>query len=384
MDITPVAKIYNDFPTKFGLPRQSGMSEHLVSKIVMEKQYQNFEAFRGIEEFEYLWLLWEFEPMGKREWSPTVRPPKLGGNIRKGVFATRSPNRPNPIGLTKVRLLSVEQSETDGPVLYVAGADLMSGTAIFDIKPYLPFADSAPDAAAGDYGPENQTILSVEIPPQIEKLFGEEQLVAARTGIERVAFGVIGQLSALAGRDAGEFVGNACDTVAFLILPAFELIEIGPAVVVDRVFLIEVVLVEKRLLDRAGFTFLLNLKHCVCETDGKGDVCTALDIIVRLCSESDELLLVGTDTALRSNGKPVGNTAHGPFASSGEIYGSRGSRLCGEGYFGRVERDARCSEFFFLLARGEHCECCECSNCQDFGEFHNVIVLCLFVVFRLL
>ncbi len=183
MDITPVAKIYNDFPTKFGLPRQSGMSEHLVSKIVMEKQYQNPEAFRGIEEFEYLWLLWEFEPMGKREWSPTVRPPKLGGNIRKGVFATRSPNRPNPIGLTKVRLLSVEQSETDGTVLIVAGADLMSGTAIFDIKPYLPFADSAPNAAAGDYGPDRQTILSVEIPPQIEKLFGEEQLIALKEAL---------------------------------------------------------------------------------------------------------------------------------------------------------------------------------------------------------
>lgn len=183
MNISPVARIYNDFPTKFGLPRQSGMSEHLVSKIIMEKQYRNPEAFRGIEEFEYLWLLWEFEPMGKREWSPTVRPPKLGGNIRKGVFATRSPNRPNPIGLTKVKLLSVDLSDPDGPVLTVAGADLMSGTVIYDIKPYLPFADSAPNAAAGDYGPDKQTILSVEIPPHIAGSFSEEQLVTLKEAL---------------------------------------------------------------------------------------------------------------------------------------------------------------------------------------------------------
>ena len=157
MNCKPIARIYNDFPTKFGLPRQSGMAEHLISKIIMEKEYQAPEAFRGIEEFEFLWLLWEFEPMGKRTWSPTVRPPKLGGNKRMGVFATRSPNRPNPIGLTRVRLLGVEQTESDGTVLTVSGADLMSGTAILDIKPYLPFADSAPKAAAGDYGPDRQT-----------------------------------------------------------------------------------------------------------------------------------------------------------------------------------------------------------------------------------
>ena len=145
----PIAHIYNDFPTKFGLPRQSGMSENLISRIIMEKEYRNPDAFRGIEEFEYLWLIWLFEPMGKREWSPTVRPPKLGGNKRMGVFATRSPNRPNPIGLTRVRLISLEQTAADGPVLTVAGADLMSGTEILDIKPYLPFADSVSDAATG-------------------------------------------------------------------------------------------------------------------------------------------------------------------------------------------------------------------------------------------
>ena len=178
MNCEPIARIYNDFPTKFGLPRQSGMAEHLISKIIMEPEYRNPDAFRGIEDFDNLWLLWEFDPMGKREWSPTVRPPKLGGNIRKGVFATRSPNRPNPIGLTRVRLISFKPDGSDGPVLTVAGADLMSGTAILDIKPYLPFADSVPDAVAGAYGPESQQPLTVEIPEDIAKLFTEEQLAA--------------------------------------------------------------------------------------------------------------------------------------------------------------------------------------------------------------
>ena len=184
MNCKSIARIYNDFPTKFGLPRQSGMAEHLVSKIIMEKEYQTPEAFRGIEEFEYLWLLWEFEPMGKRTWSPTVRPPKLGGNKRMGVFATRSPNRPNPIGLTRVRLLGVEQTESDGTVLTVSGADLMSGTAILDVKPYLPFADSAPEAAAGAYGPDRQTKLAVEIPESIQALFSEKQFSALREVLE--------------------------------------------------------------------------------------------------------------------------------------------------------------------------------------------------------
>lgn len=175
MNVKPIAHIENDFPTKFGLPRQSGLSEHLISRIVMEEDYRTAEAFRGIEEFEYLWLIWVFERMGKREWSPTVRPPKLGGNKRMGVFATRSPNRPNPIGLTRVKLLSVDQSAR-GPVLTVAGADLMSGTAILDIKPYLPYADSVPEARTGAYGPDRQTLLTVEIPPQIAALFTDEQL----------------------------------------------------------------------------------------------------------------------------------------------------------------------------------------------------------------
>ncbi|WP_405343390.1 tRNA (N6-threonylcarbamoyladenosine(37)-N6)-methyltransferase TrmO [Ruminococcus sp.] len=181
MEYQPIAYIHNDFPTKFGLPRQSGLSEHLISQIVMEKEYRNPDAFRGIEEFEYLWLIWCFAPMGKRAstkhaWSPTVRPPKLGGNKRMGVFATRSPNRPNPIGLTRVKLLSTELTADQGLVLTVAGADLMDGTAILDIKPYLPYADSVPDAATGNYGPEHQQIMAVTIPDDVAALFREEQL----------------------------------------------------------------------------------------------------------------------------------------------------------------------------------------------------------------
>ena len=176
MEFEPIARIYNDFPTKFGLPRQSGMSEHLLSEIVMEPAYRQPEAFRGIEAFEYLWLIWLFEPMGKRSWSPTVRPPKLGGNKRIGVFATRSPNRPNPIGLTRVKLVSAEPQGEQGIVLTVAGADLMNGTAILDIKPYLPFADSVPGAKGDSYG---QTApLEVVIPPEIGALFDETQLAA--------------------------------------------------------------------------------------------------------------------------------------------------------------------------------------------------------------
>lgn len=180
MELHPIAHIENDFPTKFGLPRQSGMSEHLMSRVVMEEGYRDPEAFRGIEDFEYLWLIWLFEPMGRREWSPTVRPPKLGGNKRMGVFATRSPNRPNPIGLTKVRLVSAEKTPDLGVVLTVAEADLMSGTQILDIKPYLPYADSSPEARTGPYGPARQKMLEVELPADIAVLFSEDQQAALK------------------------------------------------------------------------------------------------------------------------------------------------------------------------------------------------------------
>ncbi len=181
MDFEPIAHLYNDFPTKFGLPRQSGMSEHLLSRVVMETKYRSREAFRGIEDFEYLWLIWVFDAMGKREWSPTVRPPKLGGNKRMGVFATRSPNRPNPIGLTRVKLVSVEESGADAPALIVAGADLMNGTAVLDIKPYLPFADSVPEASNGIYGEREP--LTVSLPGKYNALFSEQQLQTLREAL---------------------------------------------------------------------------------------------------------------------------------------------------------------------------------------------------------
>ena len=158
MEIKPIAHLYNDFPEKFGLPRQSGMAEHLISEIVMEEGYRQPDAFRGIEKFSHLWLIWEFDTMGaaskgeERRWSATVRPPKLGGNERVGVFATRSPNRPNHLGMTVVKLVSYEETAEHGPVLKVSGADLKSGTAIYDIKPYIPYADCVTDASDGFTG----------------------------------------------------------------------------------------------------------------------------------------------------------------------------------------------------------------------------------------
>ncbi|MBQ2811783.1 MAG: tRNA (N6-threonylcarbamoyladenosine(37)-N6)-methyltransferase TrmO [Clostridia bacterium] len=144
-----IAHIKTDFPTKFGLPRQSGLVEEIKGKIVFEEEYRVPEAFRGLEDFSHIWLLWQFSEAVRDNWSPTVRPPLLGGNTRMGVFATRSPFRPNPIGLSCVKLERVELNSSDGPVLYVSGSDLMDGTPIYDIKPYLPYADSIPDAVGG-------------------------------------------------------------------------------------------------------------------------------------------------------------------------------------------------------------------------------------------
>ena len=175
MNMKPIAYIKNDFPTKFGLPRQSGMSEHLISHIFMEPEYRTPEAFRGIEEFDHLWLIWAFEPMGKREWSPTVRPPKLGGNTRMGVFATRSPYRPNALGLSSVKLERIEADEKQGPVLIVSGADLMSGTPIYDVKPYLPFTDSHPEARGGFAADHVDDRLEVVFPPELLKKIPEDK-----------------------------------------------------------------------------------------------------------------------------------------------------------------------------------------------------------------
>lgn len=145
----PIAYIYTDFKTKFGLPRQSGLVKEITGRIVFEKQYSIAEAFKGLEDFSHIWLLWEFSQAKKESWRPTVRPPLLGGNKRMGVFATRSPFRPNSIGLSCVKLERVEYNPDLGTVLYVSGCDLVNGTPIYDIKPYLPYCDSVPDAVGG-------------------------------------------------------------------------------------------------------------------------------------------------------------------------------------------------------------------------------------------
>lgn len=144
-----IARIHTDFSSKFGVPRQSGLIDSLTATVVFEEPYRVTEAVRGLEDFSHIWLLWQFSEAVREDWSPTVRPPMLGGNTRMGVFATRSPFRPNAIGLSCVRLCSVELSPTLGPVLHIAGADLMDGTPIYDIKPYLPYTDCHPEASGG-------------------------------------------------------------------------------------------------------------------------------------------------------------------------------------------------------------------------------------------
>lgn len=157
-----IAHIRTDFPTKFGIPRQSGLAD-FEATIVFEEEYRNAEALRGIEGYSHLWLIWKFSEAERDTWSPTVRPPRLGGNKRVGVFATRSPFRPNPIGLSSVKLLGVEKT-AEGSVLWVSGADLMDGTPIYDIKPYLAFTDSHPDARGGFADEKKQYALKVDFP----------------------------------------------------------------------------------------------------------------------------------------------------------------------------------------------------------------------------
>ena len=149
MEITPIAHIRTDFGSKFGVPRQSGLVPELTARIVFCPKYRNPDALRGLEDFSHLWLIWHFSQVQQEDWSPTVRPPRLGGNTRMGVFATRSPYRPNPLGLSCVRLERIEWHTPEGPVLVVSGADLMDTTPIFDVKPYLAYADSHPDAKGG-------------------------------------------------------------------------------------------------------------------------------------------------------------------------------------------------------------------------------------------
>lgn len=170
-----IAHIYTDFPEKFGIPRQSGLIEELEGKIVFTPEYRNPEALRGIEDFSHIWLLWEFSEAVREDWKPTVRPPLLGGNKRMGVFATRSPFRPNSIGLSSVRLDRTEITEKEGTVLYVKGADLMNGTPIYDIKPYLPYADSHPDAVGGFTETLGERQLEVDFPEELLKKVPEEK-----------------------------------------------------------------------------------------------------------------------------------------------------------------------------------------------------------------
>lgn len=187
----PIAHIENDFPTKFGIPRQSSRVEALKARIVFETEYRNVDACRGLEEFSHIWLIWEFSEAKRTKWSPTVRPPRLGGNIRKGVFATRSPFRPNSIGLSCVKLTKVSLDEPDSPVLYVEGADLMNGTPIFDIKPYIPYADCHPEATGSFSEFSKDYHLNVEFPSQLlEKipLESREALMAVLADDPRPAY----------------------------------------------------------------------------------------------------------------------------------------------------------------------------------------------------
>ena len=173
-----VARIRSDFPEKFGIPRQSGLVPQTRARVVLEPPYDNPDALRGIEGFSHLWLIWLFSESERDGWSPTVRPPRLGGNTRMGVFATRSPFRPNPIGLSSVRLLGMEARPGLGTVLCVAGADLMDGTPIYDIKPYLSFTDSHPDAVDGFAGERYAYALTVEFPEEWLSMIPEEKRAA--------------------------------------------------------------------------------------------------------------------------------------------------------------------------------------------------------------
>ena len=172
--IKPIAYIKSDFETKFGIPRQAGIVEGLRARIVFEEEYRNEDAFRGITEYSHIWLIWQFSENTDRKWNPTVRPPRLGGNEKMGVFATRSPFRPNSLGLSCVRLIGIEKTQNEGPVLVVGGADLLNGTPIFDIKPYVPYADIVKDAKDG-FLPKPDDYLEVVFSEKSDKALSEEK-----------------------------------------------------------------------------------------------------------------------------------------------------------------------------------------------------------------
>lgn len=179
VNIQVIARMRSDFACKFGIPRQSGLVEELRSTIVFEPEFRNPDALRGIADFSHLWIIWQFSEAVRQGWSPTVRPPRLGGNTRMGVFATRSPFRPNNLGLSSVRLLGVEHTEKYGTVLHVGGADLMDGTPIFDIKPYIPYGDCHPEATGGFTDSAGEFLLRVNFPPEMLSLLPEEKRAAA-------------------------------------------------------------------------------------------------------------------------------------------------------------------------------------------------------------
>lgn len=179
VSIQVIARMRSDFPSKFGIPRQSGLVEALESTIVFEPEFRNADALRGIEGYSYLWLIWQFSEAVRSGWSPTVRPPRLGGNTRMGVFATRSPFRPNSLGLSSVKLLGVEQTSDFGTVIHVAGADLMDGTPIFDIKPYIPYGDCHPEATGGFTDTAEDFLLEVVFPDALLTKLPENKRQAA-------------------------------------------------------------------------------------------------------------------------------------------------------------------------------------------------------------
>lgn len=184
--VRSIAHIETAFGSKFGVPRQSGIAEALEARVIFEPEYRIPEAFRGLEEFSHIWLIWSFSEVPQKDWTPTVRPPMLGGNVRMGVFATRSPFRPNTLGLSSVRLIGIDWECKEAPVLVVAGADLMNNTPIFDVKPYLPFTDSHPKAKGGftENVLRDEKKLKVEIPEKISRILGTEQIEALRQVLE--------------------------------------------------------------------------------------------------------------------------------------------------------------------------------------------------------
>ena len=175
-----IARMKSDFPAKFGIPRQSGLVKELVSTIIFEPEYQNQDALRGLENFSHLWIIWQFSEAVRENWSPTVRPPRLGGNTRLGVFATRSPFRPNPIGLSSVQILSFEETQEYGTVIHVSGADLMDGTPILDIKPYIPYCDCHTDATGGFTDTAQDFLLDVVLPESLLKKVPESKRQALK------------------------------------------------------------------------------------------------------------------------------------------------------------------------------------------------------------